>query len=136
MGIVRIGHREVIGRFYQRLEALSAEGWASRVAMLIETDQESEEYAWLGMAPTVREWVGGRLPDKLKETAFKIKNKLYEASIEVSVDDFGRVKTGQTQIRVNDLASRVAEHWQKMLTAIILANPVCYDGQNLFDTDH
>src|ERR1041385_6341348 len=80
MGIVRIGHREVIGPLSQRLEALSAEGWASRVAMLIETDQESEEYAWLGMAPKVREWVGGRMPDKLRETSFSIKNKLFEAS--------------------------------------------------------
>src|ERR1041385_66929 len=121
MGIVRIGHREVIGRFYQRLEALSAEGWASRVAMLIETDQESEEYAWLGMAPTGgggggwrgmaqrgREGVGGRMPDKLRETSFSIKNKLFEASIEVSIDDFRRDKTGQVQIRTNELANQIA----------------------------
>jgi phage major head subunit gpT-like protein len=136
MGIVRIGHREVIGRFYQRLEALSAEGWASRVAMLIETDQESEEYAWLGMAPKVREWVGGRMPDKLRETSFSIKNKLFEASIEVSIDDFRRDKTGQVQIRINELANRVAEHWHQLLTSLIIANPLCYDGQNFFDTDH
>jgi hypothetical protein len=39
-------------------------------------------------------------------------------------------------IRTSDLAARTAEHWAKLLTDLIIANGLCYDGQNFFDTDH
>jgi len=128
--------RGIIGSFYQRLEALTADSWASQIAMMVPTDQASETYKWLGQAPALREWVGGRLAKGFRENGITIENKLFEGTLEISVDELRRDKTGQVMIRVNDMASRVSEHWHKLLTSIIQTPGLAYDGQDYFDTDH
>jgi phage major head subunit gpT-like protein len=65
-------------------------------------------------------------------------NKLFEATLEVLVDDVRRDKTGQIMARVRELATRANAHWAKLLTALIIGGPtsICYDGAFFFDTEH
>lgn len=136
-----LSSRAIIGRFYRALEQDMGEGWINSLAMLFSSDQESETYRWLGQAPAMREWIGGRLAKPMREDGITIFNRPFEATLEIPVDWLKRDKTGQIQVRINELAARAQSHWADLLTALILAGEGatlgnCYDGQYFFDTDH
>lgn len=130
--------RGIIGRFYRRLEEFAASAWWTRLAMRFPSSQASETYRWLGMVPQVREWVGGRQVKPLRANGVTIVNKVWESTIRVDADEMRRDKTGQILVRVNEMARRVAQHPNKLLTMLLLAgdSTVAYDGQFYFDTDH
>lgn len=133
-----LSSRAIIGRFYRALEQDQGESWINSLAMPFSSDQESETYRWLGQVPAMREWLGGRLAKPLRNDGVTIENKVWEATLEIPTDWMARDKTGQIQVRINELAARAQSHWADLLTALILAGETaaCYDGQYFFDTDH
>lgn len=130
--------RDIIGRFYMALESAANLSWASKIGMYFESDQETENYKWLGMSPMLRQWLGGRKVKSLRTNGVSITNQPYEATLEIARKDLKRDKTGQVQIRIDDLARRTNQHWNKLLTTLIETgeSTACYDGQFFFDTDH
>ncbi len=133
-----LGSRAIIGEYYAALEQDIGASWVPLVSNMFNSNQESETYKWLGQAPALREWVGGRNPKAFRENGIAIANKHFEATMEVLVEELRRDKTGQILIRVREMAQRVNAHWAKLLTALIVAAEAtnCYDGQYFFDTDH
>lgn len=138
MGASSLSSRAIIGQFYNRLEQNVGAEWIDQISNLFNSNQESETYKWLGMAPAMREWIGGRQAKGFRENGITIVNKTFEATMEVLVDEMRRDKTGQIMVRVNEMADRVNAHWAKLLTTLIVAGEagVCYDGQYFFDNDH
>lgn len=138
MGAQRLSSRAIIGQFYLALEQNVGASWVGNTSMYFESDQESEEYAWLGQAPAMREWVGGRHAKGLRDNGVTVKNKKWEATLEILVDWIRRDKTGQIALRINEMARRANTHWAKLLSTLIEAaeSSVCYDGQFFYDTDH
>jgi phage major head subunit gpT-like protein len=133
--------RSVIARFFNRLEAYMGKGWVNLISMYFDSDQPYEDYYWLGATPAVREWKGERMAKGLRETGLRIENKEFEDTLKFKRRDFKRDKSGQTLIRIDELALRAAEHWGILLSALIAAGTgstlgLCYDGQSFFDTDH
>jgi len=133
-----LSSRAIIGAYYARLEANPGLPWVNGVSNMFSSDQSSEQYAFLGQSPTMREWIGGRNAKGLRENAITIANKHYEATLEIAVKDARRDKTGQIVARVNELADRSITHWASLLSTLLLngTSSVCYDGQFFFDTDH
>ena len=138
MGASVLSSRAIIGEFYNTLEQNVGALWVPSTSMLMTSDQESETYKWLGMAPAMREWVGGRAAKGFRDNGITIVNKNFEATLEVLVDEIRRDKTGQVMVRVRELAQRTNAHWAKLLSELIIAgeSTACYDGQYFFDTDH
>lgn len=136
-GLQSTHSRDVLGYMYPRLTQLPA-NWVSQVGMYIPSDQASETHKWLGMAPVMREWIGGRQKSKPKDYGITIVNKKFEATMGVSVDEIRRDKIAQLQLRIDDLVRRANGHWTKITSELIDAaeSTVCYDGQFLVDTDH
>lgn len=134
----KITERQIIGTFYKTLSQDTGAGWVDKVSNLFTSDQASEEYAWLGMTPVMREWVGGRNAKGFRENSLTIVNKHYEATLDVLLRDLRRDKTGQILVRVAEMAQRVNAHWADLLSTLILngSSTTCYDGQYFFDTDH
>lgn len=133
----KITTRGVVSMILGRLET-GAAGWINDVAMRMSSDQATETYAWLGSSPAMREFIEGRSPAELSENSFQINNKDYEGSIKIETKDMRRDKTGQIQIRVNQLSDRANDHPAKLLSTLIIngESALCYDGQFYFDTDH
>jgi phage major head subunit gpT-like protein len=133
-----ITSRAIIGNFYHTLEQNVGASWVDPLSMLFESNQESETYAWLGQSPMMREWVGGRHAKGLRESSITITNKKFESTMEIPADWIRRDKTGQIQLRINEMARRANSHWAQLLSTLIAngASSVCYDGQYFFDTDH
>lgn len=138
MGAGTLSSRAIIGNFYNRLQMNVGAEWVGNLSMLFQSDQASEEYRWLGMAPAMREWIGGRNAKGFRENGLILKNKEFEATMEVLVSELRRDKTGQILVRINEMADRTNAHWAKLVSALIVAaeSTVCYDGQYFFDTDH
>ena len=129
--------RAIIGEIYNRLTAGDT-SWVNRYAMKIDSNQETENYAWLGMVPAMREFIGGRNPKQLREFSWSVTNKDYEATLEILVKAMRRDSSGQIMIRIGELARRVLAHPAKLITQLMIdaEATVCYDGQYFFDTDH
>lgn len=138
MGAIGLSSRAIIGEFYKALSQDIGARWINPLSMLFTSDQDGEEYKWLGMSPMMREWVGGRNAKGFRENGITIKNKHYEATMEVLVKELRRDKTGQVLVRIREMAQRTNAHWASLLSTLILNGPsaVCYDGQYFFDTDH
>jgi phage major head subunit gpT-like protein len=139
--ITGLSSRAIIGRFFERLVANPYAQIISRLAMRFDSDQESETYKWLGMAPAPREWVGERLARGLRTNGMTILNKTFENTLEIAVEDLRRDKTGQILVRIDEMAARVAAHPWKMLSTLIAngagaTSGLAYDGQYYFDSDH
>jgi phage major head subunit gpT-like protein len=132
-----ITSRAVIGSFYAALDQADA-GWVNDLSFKVQSNQASEQYAWLGMAPAMREWLGGRAATDLREFSYSLANKEHEATLEVTVPELRRDKTGQLNVRIGELADRVMSYPAKLLSTLIEAgeSTTCYDGQFFFDTDH
>lgn len=133
--------RDLIADFYPRLEATMEAIWFPKVALEIPSDRETEELAWLGQVPVMRQWIGGRKEETLNKYSLTITNVLYEATLPISVPDLRRDKTSQIRQRVADLAVRTATHWNSIGGTLITngeagTSSLAYDGQFFFDTDH
>jgi len=135
-----LGSRAVRG-FYGALEIEEGKSWVDKIAMLFDSDQKVEEYAWLSASPALREWLGGRQAVGLSANKITIENKTFEGTLSFPSDDIRRDKTRSIDTRIADLARRVIGHWAKLLSTLIIngvggASGLCYDGQYFFDVDH
>lgn len=138
MGAQTLSSRAIIGEFYNTLEQNEGALWVPGVSALFDSNQESETYAWLGMSPALREWIGGRHAKGFRENSITIANKTFEATLEVLVDEIRRDKTGQVMVRVRELAQRTNAHWAKLLSGLIVDGETgeCYDGEAFFSDAH
>lgn len=133
-----LSSRAIEGRYFARREANLLNGWVGGISNMFNSDQSGEQYAMLGHAPALREWVAGRQAKGLGQDTFTITNKHYEGTLEVQVKDVRRDKTGQIMARVDEFADQSDIHWASLLSTLLLngETATCYDGQYFFDTDH
>lgn len=138
MGLQSLGNRAVIGRFFNRLEAAIEASWFPSIVAQFDSDQAREDYPFLGSAPAMREWVGGRHAKAFSQNIITIENRHYEATLDVSADDLRRDKTGQIMTRIIELADRAATHPQRLITDLIENGHAarCYDGAYFFSSAH
>lgn len=137
-GLATLDSLNIRRQFFAALSAAEAGSFWSQIAMEVGSTRASEEYKWLGAAPAMREWIGGRQGKKPSVQGITISNKPFEASFEIPVEDLDRDATGQINVRVQDLATRAALHPDSLLSDLINVSEtaLCYDGQAFIDTDH
>jgi phage major head subunit gpT-like protein len=129
--------RDIVADFFPEFEQNYAGSWA-RLISWINPDSvlETENYKWLGGAPQMRQWVGGRHEETLGKYSYSLANVTYETSLPISVDDLRRDKTGQLRVKIGELAMEAGRHDEELITTLLTANGLAYDGKDFFDTDH
>jgi phage major head subunit gpT-like protein len=133
------GRRDIEGRFYLALEQDPGVDWVNDISWYNDkSDQEYEKYNWLGQAPVMRKWKGGRHRNTFSDQGVTIYNDSYEVTINLHEDELRRDKTGQLDLRIAETATRTNAHWAILLTDNIIngVTEVAYDDQYFFDTDH
>ncbi len=132
-----LSDRAIVGEYYNRLEQ-GPTGWVGDLTHPFESSQDSEKHTWLGMPPSMREWIGGKQAKGFRDNQFEITNNDYESTIDYHRRHLTEDKTGQFQVRLSEHIQRVDAQWASLTSTLILngASTACYDGQYFFDTDH
>lgn len=111
--------------------------WQS-IASLVPSTTASNTYGWLGYFPDVREWIGERQLKDMKQQAYAVTNKLFEATVGVPRTDVEDDNLGTYKLLAS-AQGQAAKRYPDKLTFDALKNgasSLCYDGQNFFDTNH
>lgn len=111
---------------------------SARVATTVTSTTGKEEYGWLGKMPNVREWVGDRVVQNMKQHDYTIKNKSWELTIGVDRDDIEDDNLGIYTPMFTEMGMSTGGHREGLIWGLLKAgfSETCYDGQNFFDTDH
>lgn len=127
------GFRAVFNEAFQGVAAQH-----TKVAMVVPSSMREETYAWLGAFPRMREWVGDRHIKNLALQSYSIKNKDWEATIEVDRNDIEDDSIGVYRPIVAELGRASAQHPDELVFGLLKDGftTLCYDGQYFFDTDH
>jgi phage major head subunit gpT-like protein len=108
------------------------------VAMLVNSTSAEEHYPWLGDVPTMREWIGDRVIKDLAAFDYTIKNRDWEATLEVDRNDIDDDKVGLYRPKIQTQGDAAKRHRDLLVFALLKAGftELCYDGQYFFDDDH
>ncbi|WP_286694980.1 Mu-like prophage major head subunit gpT family protein [Spongiibacter sp. UBA1325] len=95
-----------------------------------------EVYPFLKSLPRMREWIGDRVVHSLEAGDFSIKNRKFELTEGVNRDQIDDDTYGVYAPVFQEMGRSSREHPMELSVEVLEANPICYDGQQLFDTDH
>lgn len=109
---------------------------AGMIATMVPSTTAVEVYPWLKSIPDLREWIGDRVIHSLEAADFTIKNRKFELTEGVERDRIEDDTFGLYTPMFQEQGRSARAHPNKLLVELIEGNPLCYDGQNLFDTDH
>lgn len=124
-------------QFQQGFSSLGEEsdGYAMLATVVPSTTRE-EAYPWLASMPKVREWLGDRVIHGIGASRFSIVNRKFELTVGVLRDTIEDDTYGTFGPMMQEMGRASAEHPNELVIEALEDNPLCYDGQNLFDTDH
>lgn len=108
------------------------------IATVVPSSTASNTYGWLGDMPGMREWIGDREINDIKENAYSIANKDFEATVGVKRTDIEDDNLGIYTPMFTELG-RSAAIFPDQLVFELLKNGFtnkCYDGKNFFDANH
>lgn len=110
----------------------------AKISMTVRSTTAQQGYPKLSEIPSMREWVGPRQINRLEADGFVIKNRKFENTIAVSVDEIADDSYGVYAPIASDFGQSAAELpdelvWEHLATGFDTAH---YDGANFFDTEH
>lgn len=109
-----------------------------RVATLVPSATKTEDYAWLGQFPKLREWIGDRQVKNLSAAKYSITNKPFEGTVAVNRDDIEDDQYGVYAPLFAEMGFGAAIHPDELVFDLLSKafTTNCYDGQFMVDTDH
>lgn len=109
-----------------------------KVATTVTSTTRSENYAWMGQFPRLREWIGDRQVKNLTSFTYTITNKDWEATVAVPRNDIEDDSFGVYTPLMSEMGLSARTHPDELVFALLVAGFAsnCYDGQYFFDTDH
>ena len=104
------------------------------VATEIQSDKDTEQYAWLGALPGVHEFLDERKTGDFSEYQYAIKNKTWESTISVDRAALEDDLYGQIAIKARSMAQTAAQHLDITVYGMLEGGFVnkCFDGQPFF----
>lgn len=139
-----IVNRENLNTVYTGFKSAFATAFAGvapawqQIATLVPSATKTEDYAWLGQWPRLREWIGDRQIKNLQTSGYQLTNKKFESSVGVPRDDIEDDTYGVLTPLFSEMGYAAGTHPDELVFALLAAGHTtpCYDGQNFFDADH
>jgi len=105
-----------------------------RVATLVPSTRDTEQYAWLGALPGMREFVDERMPGDLAPYSYAIKNKTWESTLSVDRAALEDDQYGQIALRVRQMALVAKQHLDGIVFGLLAQGftQSGYDGVPFF----
>lgn len=110
----------------------------NQFATEIPSTTREEIYPWLKSIPGMREWLGQRVKNNLSGAQYRLKNRKWENTIEVSREDIEDDRIGLYAPIAEQLGVEARVHLDVFMAQVVEAGTTttCWDGQFFFDTDH
>ena len=105
-----------------------------KIATMIVSDKDTEQYAWLGALPGLREFVDERQPGDLKPYSYAIKNRTWESTISIDRTALEDDQYGQIALRIRQMASVAKQHLDTIVFGLLASgfSGSGYDGVPFF----
>ncbi len=109
-----------------------------KLATLVPSTTGVETYAWIGEFSRLREWIGDRQINRMRNYGYTLANKKFEGTEGIPREYVEDDTYGIMMPKFKDMGYAAATHPDEMLFSLLAAGftTPCYDGQNFFDTDH
>ena len=109
-----------------------------KIASIISSNHEAENYSWLTDSPSMREFIGEREIKAVSQNKYSLTNKTWEATLGIERSVLEDENYGQLKMRINDLAYNVVKHKNKLVIDTLVAGNTtkCFDNSNFFANDH
>lgn len=109
-----------------------------QIATVVPSTTSSEEYAWLGQLPNMREWVGDRVVHGITQSDYTIKNKPFELTIGVPRSAIDDDQYGIYSPMFVEMGRAVAAHPDQIIFQLLAQGrtALCYDKKPFFATNH
>lgn len=124
---------------YAGLTAEYGAPWHPKVAMPIPSTTEEEVHAWIQQIPGVREWLGDRHLNAVSEAGYRLKNRAWENTVQVSKDRIADRKIAAEAVLMRMLGHQFAKFPDRSIASELLigyASRLCFDGQAFFADAH
>lgn len=127
---------------YESVRALFAQIYDEQVpdyqtyAMEVPSGGQTEVHNWLGAIPSLKEWVGSRVIDKLSAFEYAVENRDWQATISIDRNAIEDDRVGLFRPVIEMLARQARNHPSQLALQVINNNPTGYDGQPLFSASH
>ena len=107
-----------------------------KVATTIPSTRDTEQYAWLGALPGLREFRDERQPGDLKPYHYAIQNRTWESTISVDRTALEDDQYGQIALRIRQMALAARSHLDAMVFGLLGTGftQAGYDGVPFFGT--
>lgn len=133
-----------LNRVYQNLDKSYQDAYKAvqklhpAFTMQVPSSTRSNLYAWLGMLPQVREWLGERQAASIGTRTYELVNKHWELSFAIDRNDVEDNTFFSFSTVAAQIGEQFAKHPDKLVASVIEAGltDLCFDGQQFFDTDH
>lgn len=122
--------------FYRQMDLTPAT--KDKIATTVPSSTSREEYAWLGMFPKMREWVGSRVVQALEAHGYTIKNKDFETTVGVKRSNIEDDTYGVYAPMFSQMGESAKRHPDEIVWACLAEGfrQKCYDGSTFFAVDH
>lgn len=109
-----------------------------KIATVVPSSTASNTYGWLGDMPGMREWIGDRVVNDIKENAYSVSNKDFESTVGVKRTDIEDDNLGIYTPMFTELGRSAAVFPDELVFALLSAGftEPCYDGKPFFATNH
>lgn len=109
-----------------------------RVATEVPSSNSAEEYGWLGKFPSVREWLGDRVIQNIRQHGYTIRNRDFELTVAVDRNHIQDDNLGIYGPMFTEMGESTAAHEAQLVYALLTAgfSTAGYDGVNFFSTSH
>lgn len=133
MDALQVGYQGVFQKAFQAAEPQ----WPS-VAMEVRSTTAEEKYGWLGEFASMKEWIGDRQVKNIAASDYAIKNKDYEASVEVKRTDIEDDKIGLYNPLFSEMGRSARVHADESVFTLLKNGFTLksYDGVAYFSASH
>lgn len=109
-----------------------------QIATVVPSTTGSEEYAWLGQLPGLREWLGDRVVHAIGNHGYTIKNKPFELTVGVPRSAIEDDQYGVYTPLMTEMGRAAEAHPDELVFRLLKdgRTALCYDGKPFFSTSH
>ena len=133
MSGIFMGHSTAFNKAFEETEVNYP-----RIAMTVPSSTRENTYAWMGQIPVMREWIGEREIQNLMEYEYVIKNKTFESTIKIPVEDIADDQYGVYAPVLSEVGMSAKKHPDTLIFELVGKGftEKGYDGVPFFSDSH